>query len=158
MRRYLQTIEGPRVIFDGIRAAESTDRAKYTPVWYHPTFRCISVSPIVYWSDEQVNHYIRRENLPESPAVGLKISAECWCGAYQSRDDFEALLSVHPEIFDKLLDVENAQNGKYTFLFEKGQQVPLVQLRIAPSSDLRGPSAACREQASGTDAKPHAVD
>jgi hypothetical protein len=96
--------------------------------------------------------------LPESPAVGLNISAECWCGAYQRRDDFEALLSVHPEIFEKLLDVENAQNGRYTFLFEKGQQVPLVQLTVAPRLTLGAPAAACGEQASGMHAKPHAVD
>jgi 3'-phosphoadenosine 5'-phosphosulfate sulfotransferase (PAPS reductase)/FAD synthetase len=133
MRRFLKTIEGPKVIFDGIRAAESTGRAKYAPVWYHPTFRCISVSPIFYWTDQQIDRYIRQENLPESPAVRLNTSAECWCGAYQGRRDFEALLSMHPEIFDKLLDVEKAQNGKYTFLFENGQRIPLVQLRIVPN-------------------------
>lgn len=143
MRRYLQSIEGPRVIFDGIRAAESTGRAKYTPVWYHPTFKCISVSPIFYWSDEQISRYIRREDLPESPAVRLNTSAECWCGAYQGRDDFEALLSMHPEIFEKLLDVERAQKGKYTFLFEKGQRIPLVQLKAAPSPQP-GPSPDAR--------------
>lgn len=139
MRRYLQTIEGPRVIFDGIRAAESTGRAKYTPVWYHPTFKCISVSPIFYWSDQKIDGYIRRKKLPESPAVKLNTSAECWCGAYQGREDFEALLSMHPEIFDKLMEVEKAQKGKYTFLFEKGQRIPLVQLRVATKI---GPSVA----------------
>jgi 3'-phosphoadenosine 5'-phosphosulfate sulfotransferase (PAPS reductase)/FAD synthetase len=153
MRRYLQTIDGPRVIFDGIRAAESTGRAKYTPVWYHPTFKCISVSPIFYWSDEQISRYIRRKELPESPAVRLNTSAECWCGAYQERDDFEALLSMHPEIFDKLLDVENAQKGKYTFLFEKGQRVPLVQLMIAPRSSLADQFVAPGERASAANAK-----
>jgi 3'-phosphoadenosine 5'-phosphosulfate sulfotransferase (PAPS reductase)/FAD synthetase len=158
MRRYLQTIDGTKVIFDGIRAAESTGRAKYTPVWYHPTFRCISVSPIFYWSDQQINQYIRRENLPESPAVRLNTSAECWCGAYQGKDDFESLLSMHPEIFDKLLEVENAQKGKYTFLFEKGQRIPLVQLKIAPNPQLRGPSIKCTEQAAPTDAIPQIVD
>jgi len=96
--------------------------------------------------------------LPESPAVRLNISAECWCGAYQSRDDFETLLRLHPEIFDKLSDVEDAQNGKFTFLFERGQQVPLVQLKIAPGGHFSDSSAACGEQAPGTVAKPRAVD
>jgi 3'-phosphoadenosine 5'-phosphosulfate sulfotransferase (PAPS reductase)/FAD synthetase len=158
MRRFLKTIEGPKVIFDGIRAAESTGRAKYTPVWYHPTFRCISVSPIFYWSDEQIDYYIRRENLPESPAARFNTSAECWCGAYQGRNDFEALLSMHPEIFDKLLDVEKAQNGKYTFLFENGQRIPLVQLRITPRSHPKNPSAPCGEATPGGDAALHVVD
>jgi 3'-phosphoadenosine 5'-phosphosulfate sulfotransferase (PAPS reductase)/FAD synthetase len=146
MRRYLQTTEEPKVIFDGIRAAESASRAKYTPVWYHPAFKCISVSPIFYWSDEQVSRYIRRKKLPESPAVKLNTSAECWCGAYQAREDFEALVSTHPEIFDKLVEVESAQKGKYTFLFENGQQVPLVQLRSAPKSRLPDASAVRGDQ------------
>jgi hypothetical protein len=57
------------------------------------------------------------------------MSAECWCGAYQGREDFEALLGIHPGTFDKLVDVERAQRGKYTFVFENGKQVPLVQIR-----------------------------
>jgi 3'-phosphoadenosine 5'-phosphosulfate sulfotransferase (PAPS reductase)/FAD synthetase len=129
IRRHLETQAGPIVVFDGIRAAESRVRANYTPVWYHPSFRCISASPIFYWSDEQVVQYPRRRGLPESPAAKLNMSAECWCGAYQGREDFEALLAVHPEIFDKLVDVEKAQRGKYTFLFENGRQVPLTQVR-----------------------------
>ncbi len=129
IRRFLAGIEGPKLIFDGIRAAESSMRSTYTPVWYHPAFRCISVSPIFYWSNEKVHDYIAKHNLPQSPASKLNMSAECWCGAYQDREDFEALLSVHPEIFEKLVAVEKAQRGKYTFVFEKGQQVPLVQIR-----------------------------
>jgi len=134
MTRYLKTVSEPKVIFDGIRAAESVGRAKYTPVWYHPTFKCISVSPIFYWSDAEIWRFIQKEKLPESPAVALNTSAECWCGAYSGRQDFEALLSIHPELFDKLLEVEQAQKGKYTFLFENGQRVPLVQLKLPQNS------------------------
>jgi phosphoadenosine phosphosulfate reductase len=155
MRRHLQTIEEPKVIFDGIRAAESTSRAKYTPVWYHPTFKCISVSPIFYWSDEQIKQYIHRNNLPESPAVKLNTSAECWCGAYQGKEDFEALLSTHPDIFDKLVEVEKAQKGKYTFLFENGQQVPLVQLTISPKLSLRDDPSVARVTGDNRNSQAH---
>lgn len=129
MRRYLDSVDGPRIVFDGIRAAESRIRAAYTPVWYHPAFRCLCVSPIFYWSDEQITRYIHQRKLPESPAAKLGMSAECWCGAYQSREDFEALLSIHPGIFERLVEVEKAQRGKYTFVFDNGKQVPLVQIR-----------------------------
>jgi 3'-phosphoadenosine 5'-phosphosulfate sulfotransferase (PAPS reductase)/FAD synthetase len=129
LRRFLATIEGPKVIFDGIRAAESNIRATYVPVWFHPAFRCISVSPIFGWSDDKVKNYIRRYNLPKSPADELNTSAECWCGAYKCRADFEALLEIHPEIFDKLVDVEKAQRGKYTFIFENGKRIPLATLK-----------------------------
>ena len=129
LRKYLAEIAEPKVIYDGIRAAESPIRARYVPVWFHPAFRCFSVSPIFYWSNEKVDSYIKRLGLPQNPTVQLGCSGECWCGAYKSRTDFEALLEVHPEIFDKLVGVEKAQRGRYTFLFENGRQVPLHSLR-----------------------------
>lgn len=129
MRRFFKQVEGPKVIFDGIRGAESNIRAKYVPVWYHPSFRCISVSPIFSWSDKKVENYIGRNQLPASPAAELGCSGECWCGAYKCRADFEALLDIQPEIFDKLVQVEEAQNGKYTFIYEKGKRVPLSSLK-----------------------------
>jgi len=135
LRRFLATVEGPKVIFDGIRASESNIRATYIPVWYHPAFRCISVSPIFGWSDAKVQGYIKRHNLPKSPAEDLNTSAECWCGAYKCRADFEALLDVHPEIFDKLVEVEKAQRGKYTFLYERGERIPLTQLKSHREND-----------------------
>jgi len=129
IRRYLSQIDGPKVIFDGIRAAESPIRATYVPVWFHPAFRCFSVSPIFYWSNRKVDGYIQRSGLPENPTLQLGCSGECWCGAYKSRTDFEALLEVHPEIFEKLVAVEKAQRGKFTFLYEDGQRVRLTSLR-----------------------------
>jgi 3'-phosphoadenosine 5'-phosphosulfate sulfotransferase (PAPS reductase)/FAD synthetase len=129
LRRYLAQIKEEKVIFDGIRAAESRMRAKYLPIWYHPSFRCISVSPIFHWSNLKIQEYIEKQSLPVSPAANLNTSAECWCGAYKSRKDFEALLSIHPEIFDKLVEVEEAQKGRFTFLFEEGEQIALHSLK-----------------------------
>ena len=129
IRRFLAEVEGPKLVYDGIRAAESYIRAKYTPVWFHPSFRCISVSPIFAWSDKKVENYIERHNLPQSPVSHLGCSAECWCGAYKKRGDFEKLLEVRPEIFDKLVEVEKAQRGRFTFIYENGRQVPLLSLK-----------------------------
>jgi 3'-phosphoadenosine 5'-phosphosulfate sulfotransferase (PAPS reductase)/FAD synthetase len=129
MRRYLSEIDGPKVIYDGIRAAESAVRAKYVPMWFHPSFRCLSVSPIFGWSDGEVDGYIKRNELPPNPTASLGISGECWCGAYMCRTDFEALLKMCPDVFDKLVEVEKAQRGKYTFLYEEGNQVRLSSLR-----------------------------
>lgn len=127
--RYLSQIEGKKVVFDGIRAAESNVRATYLPIWYHPSFKCLSISPLFYWSDAKIQKYIQSKALPISPVAELNTSAECWCGAYKSRKDFESLLSIHPEIFDKLIEVEAAQKGKYTFLYEQGERIPLCSLK-----------------------------
>jgi len=129
IRRYLRQVKGPVVVYDGIRAAESSARAKYTPVWFHPSFRCISVSAIFNWSDAKIERYIDRHDLPRSPVGVLECSGECWCGAYKKRKDFEQLLAVHPEIFDRLVEVEKAQRGRYTFIYEDGKKVPLTRLR-----------------------------
>jgi 3'-phosphoadenosine 5'-phosphosulfate sulfotransferase (PAPS reductase)/FAD synthetase len=131
--KYLRQLDGPVVVYDGIRAAESPVRAKYTPIWYHPSFRCLSISPIFSWTDAKVDDYIRLRGLPQSPVRDLGCSAECWCGAYKKRSDFEKLLQVHPEIFDRLVDVEKAQKGRYTFLYENGERVPLKSLRPTPA-------------------------
>jgi 3'-phosphoadenosine 5'-phosphosulfate sulfotransferase (PAPS reductase)/FAD synthetase len=129
IRRFLAEIEGPKVVYDGIRAAESNIRATYTPVWYHPSFRCLSVSPLFYWSDERVHKYLEQNELPRSPAADLGTSAECWCGAYKCPADFRKLLEVHPDIFDKLVEVEEAQDGKYTFMYKNGMKIPLKSLQ-----------------------------
>ena len=137
IRRFLQGVNGPTVILDGIRAAESYARSKYTPVWYHPAFKCISASAIFHWSDAKVESYLKASGLPRSPAAKLGMSAECWCGAYQGRADFEALLSVHPEIYRKLEEVERAQKGKYTFVREKGKRTTLRAIRVAAGKPRR---------------------
>lgn len=129
MKKYLATVKGPKVVFDGIRAAESFLRAKYVPVWFHPTFRCISVSPIFGWSDQKTDSYFERMDLPQHPTASLGSSGECWCGAYKCRRDFEELLRLHPEIFDNLIEVEEAQKGSYTFVYEKRTQVTLKSIK-----------------------------
>lgn len=129
IRRFLSTHRGPKVVYDGIRGAESNLRAKYVPVWFHPSFRCVSVSPILQWSNKDVAEYLASvSGLPDNPAGGFGTSGECWCGAYKCKTDFKALLRVHPEIFAKLVEVEEARGGKYTFLYENGRQVPLSTL------------------------------
>jgi len=135
IRRFIASLNGPKIVFDGIRAVESSIRATYVPIWFHPSFRSISVSPIFGWSDEKIMKYISKHDLPKSPASNLKGSSECWCGAYKNRSDFEKLLGVHPDIFDKLVDVENAQKGKYTFLFEDGVRIPLASLKVEKKSN-----------------------
>ena len=129
VREFLAQAPEPKIVVDGIRAVESLQRSSYLPVWYHPAFHCLSVSPILAWSDRRVRSYVEASGLPKSPATDLGCSAECWCGAYKTRSDFEKLLEVHPEIFEKLVQVEEAQRGRFTFVYEAGLQIPLESLR-----------------------------
>jgi len=129
IKEYLEKICEPKVVFDGIRAEESRVRRNYLPLWYHPAFRCISISPIFYWSHRKVDAYLRKWDLPPSPLKSLAFSAECWCGAYAKRSDFEKLLEIHPDIYGKLEEVEKTRNFSFIYDYGKGKRVFLSDMR-----------------------------
>jgi 3'-phosphoadenosine 5'-phosphosulfate sulfotransferase (PAPS reductase)/FAD synthetase len=125
---FLAKIPGRKVVIDGIRAEESNLRAKYLPIWYHPSFKCLSVSPIFRWTKKQVERYVDSTVLPENPVRQLGCSAECWCGAYKTRSDFLKLKEIKPELFERLSNLEEKSPTGYTFLYKKGKQLPLRDL------------------------------
>ena len=128
LAEFLAKMDDPKIVFDGIRAVESPIRAKYLPVWFHPSFNCLSVSPIFDWTDERLNSYFEERELPSNPFAELGTSGECWCGAYKRKADFEQLYLLHPEIYHKLVEVEKANKHGYTFVYDKGQRIPLADL------------------------------
>ncbi len=128
---FLRAAPDPKIVFDGIRAAESAVRAKYLPVWFHPGFGCLSVSPLFHWTDEEVRCYAEDQSLPQGPHLTLGTSAECWCGAYKTRSDFEALCQLNPELYDKLAEVEASNKNGFTFVYENGERISLKEIRRA---------------------------
>jgi 3'-phosphoadenosine 5'-phosphosulfate sulfotransferase (PAPS reductase)/FAD synthetase len=128
IRDFLDNIKGPKAVIDGIRAEESNIRANYLPIWFHPGFKCISVSPIFRWTKKQVEKYVESADLPENPVRSLGCSAECWCGAYKRKADFLKLKEIKPELFDKLSDLETQSPTGFTFLYKNGEQLPLSKL------------------------------
>src|SRR4030042_237916 len=118
------TIKKPKVVFDGIRAVESNVRKQYIPIWYHPSFKCLSVSPIFYWSDEKVKTLINSNGLPKT-LLNSGSSTECWCGAYKTQTDFKKLYQLDRKMFRKLVKVEDENKNRYTFLYKDGKKIPL---------------------------------
>lgn len=125
---YLNKVKEPKVVFDGIRAAESNVRKQYIPIWYHPSFKCLSVSPIFYWSNEQVISYVNSNGIPKTFLHSLGTSTECWCGAYKTKSDFEKLYKLDRDMFFKLVEVEKKSKSGYTFIYENGQKIPLLDI------------------------------
>ncbi len=122
---FLATIKEPKVVFDGIRAVESRIRKEYIPIWYHPSFKCLSVSPIFNWSDQDVISYINSNGIPKTILHSLGSSTECWCGAYKTETDFRNLYDLNKVMFKKLARVEKENKNRYTFLYKKGQKISL---------------------------------
>jgi 3'-phosphoadenosine 5'-phosphosulfate sulfotransferase (PAPS reductase)/FAD synthetase len=128
IEEYLDSIKEPKVVFDGIRAAESNVRKQYIPIWYHPSFKCLSVSPIFYWSDQEVVSLINSNGLPKTLLHSLGTSTECWCGAYKTEADFRKLYELNRDMFYKLAKVEKENKNRYTFLYKNGEKIPLIDL------------------------------
>ena len=126
--KFLDSIKEPKVIFDGIRAAESSTRKQYIPIWYHPSFKCLSVSPIFYWSDHQVNSLINSNGIPRTLLHQLGTSTECWCGAYKTEKDFRKLYELNRDMFYKLAEIEDQNKNRYTFIYKRGQKTTLRDL------------------------------
>ena len=125
---YLDKIQQPKVVFDGIRAVESNLRKQYIPIWYHPTFKCLSVSAIFHWSDEEVASCINSNGIPKTLLHSLGTSTECWCGAYKTETDFRKLYQLDQDMFYRLAELEKHNKNRYTFLYKDGQQIPLRKL------------------------------
>ena len=125
---YFRSIDEPKVVFDGIRAAESNVRKKYIPIWYHPSFKCLSVSAIFHWTDAQVYSQINENGVPKNRLNKIGTSSECWCGAYKTESDFIKLYDVNQDMFHKLAVLEKESKTGYTFLYSNGQKKTLYDV------------------------------
>lgn len=130
---YIAKIKEPVVVFDGIRAEESRIREQYLPIWYHPGFKCLSVSPIFQWTKDEVLTYINSNGLPKTLLHQMSSSTECWCGAYKTEADFRKLYEIDKEMYKKLSRAEDQVKTGYTFLYKKGKRIKLKEL----AADIR---------------------
>jgi 3'-phosphoadenosine 5'-phosphosulfate sulfotransferase (PAPS reductase)/FAD synthetase len=136
IKEYFNSIDEPKVVFDGIRAAESNIRRKYIPIWYHPSFKCLSVSAIFHWTNPQVYALINENGLPKTHLHRLGTSSECWCGAYKTETDFIKLYEINKEMFYKLANLERDSKTGYTYLYNNGQKKTLWDLESQISNML----------------------
>lgn len=84
--------------YTGVRAAESTNRMENMErVEEEPEGKWTWHAPIYDWEDEAVWEYIEREGIPENPQwrSGGR-AADCFCGAYASREELLELRADHP--------------------------------------------------------------
>ncbi len=128
IKEYLDSVKEPKVVFDGIRAQESRVRKQYIPIWYHPSFKCLSVSPIFNWSKHRVISFINSNGLPKTSFHSLGTSTECWCGAYKTEADFRKLYELNKDIFYKLAKIEKENKNRFTFIYKNRQKISLKDL------------------------------
>lgn len=130
---YIKRFEGEKILVDGARASESSRRAFQRAVvtWFDKLYRfpCPTISPIFYWSDEDVESFIRSRKLLINPAYSiLNSSGECICAAFPTKALFLKIKEHYPELFQRLVNIERMSKSGWTFLHRNGRRIPLSEL------------------------------
>jgi len=130
VQEFLKNKPASRVVFDGTRAEESLRRKSIQFREWKNFLNCYLYHPILDWAAQDVNNYIAKEKLPINPlySKGFKRAAECWCGLYKSVEEFRLLRQHYPEMFNKLLNLENSMRNGGSFLFIHGKRIYLRDL------------------------------
>ena len=129
------------VFVTGIRRDESFRRAQiYTAkrmMFDYGGVRLENYYPILNWSDEQVESFIRERGVPENPLWRLGFSFECICMAGTSVKQLNRVIAEFPRLAEFLAEMDREINqpqnrwsgtvGLPTPLYKAGVKKPLWQ-------------------------------
>jgi 3'-phosphoadenosine 5'-phosphosulfate sulfotransferase (PAPS reductase)/FAD synthetase len=118
--QYLKELDGRVGEVLGIRWEESKRRRKYPEIWRRPQGSWV-YSPILRWTEEDVEEYIRENNLPRPPWYEKGIKETCQCGAFASLASMRKICKLYPDFFMRFVELEaKFRNGGACF-FLKGR-------------------------------------
>ena len=116
IKNYLKAFSN-YVVLDGMRREESRKRSAYPRTYIHRHFGLV-IHPIIEWTQEDVETYLKSMNLPLNPAYELGFSSwECWCGVFKRKSEFEKLKEADPEFFAKLVRLEASLTSGYAYAY-----------------------------------------
>jgi phosphoadenosine phosphosulfate reductase len=130
VKKFMCTRNPNRVCFDGQRREESVRRETLPLRQWRDYLGCYLYHPILDWTREDVEDYLKQEGLPINPlyAEGFRRAPECWCGLYKSPEEFLLLKSRYPDFFSSLLKLENSMHNGGSLLYCGGRRVYLRDL------------------------------
>lgn len=128
---YLKDQEGDKIVFDGIRAEESKQRAKADLLEHNKKLGYLMCHPLLYWSSGDVKMYLEKSSLPINPAYaqGFRRASECWCGVFKDPSEFELLFFRYPSLFNRLLELEAKQRSGFGYIYSGGKEIFLRDLK-----------------------------
>jgi 3'-phosphoadenosine 5'-phosphosulfate sulfotransferase (PAPS reductase)/FAD synthetase len=116
--RYLRGLEGRVGEVLGMRREESRRRERYPEVWRRPQGSWV-YSPILRWTEEEVEEYMEENGLPTPPWYGKGIRETCQCGAFASLSRMRKVCKLYPEFFQRFVELEKEfRNGGACFFLE----------------------------------------
>ncbi|MEM3871938.1 MAG: phosphoadenosine phosphosulfate reductase family protein [Nitrososphaeria archaeon] len=129
LKTYFTTQLQDRIVVDGIRMKESFKRKSFPKIGFHKHFKCLCYHPIFEWDKDDVLNYIKEFDLKENPLYKFYPRAtECWCPAEKTVNQFKQLKKTHPELFNKLVELEGRLRNGGSALFKGGKKIYLKEL------------------------------
>ena len=118
--RYIKTLEGRVGEVVGMRREESRRRRRYPEVWRRPQGSWV-YSPILRWTEEEVEEYMRRNGLPVPPWYGMGIEETCQCGVFASLRRMREVCRLYPEFFRRFVELERKFRSGGACFYLKGR-------------------------------------
>jgi len=103
---YADKLLRPLAFVLGLRSLESRRRREFREAYYDWRVRAWKLNPIVDWSDEQVQSYVKEHGLPLSPHYSLGLQETCVCGAFTTKATLCALRAHYPEFLKRFAELE----------------------------------------------------
>jgi len=119
--------------YTGLRKEESRFRMDRPIKYWNAKARYWLVNSIIDWTENQVQAYIRKHNLPVNPCYRLYGTTGCWYCPFLTKQKVVRIAMRHPELIDKLAPYEKIIepafyfNGKPCSVREILAQTPLVK-------------------------------
>lgn len=102
-------------IVGGIRKNESARRKMKWNKYFYNEGKMFFVSPIFFKSNEWVYEYFIKHDIKRSPVYEtLHISGDCLCGCFAQKEELDLLKTFHPEVYDKIHELEKKIHEKGT--------------------------------------------
>ena len=117
---------GKKILFiSGRRKNESARRRRMKSNKEYNTFDGMKFwSPIFDWDTPRVWAFLKEHDIPRSPIYDtMHISGDCFCGAFSSRGESNFLQIFHPELANRLIELEKKYGGKW------GNQISMVDMK-----------------------------
>jgi len=115
---FVKRLNTPRSNITGMRRQESIRRRDFQQIFFIREAWCINFHPLIDWSDQQVDAYIKHHNLPEPPWYRLGVKETCMCGAYSYPKEMMIVRSLFPDFFQQFIELERKfKKGGTAFYF-----------------------------------------
>lgn len=129
-RGKLSTVSGDAHFITGIRWDESPARASAQRAHYDEGTRAWYYSPILSWTDADLDEYIAEHDIPENPLWDASHPTDCWCGAMGSPEElieaeangFEWFVQRIREVEESVEKLDKTATWGWGGLNRKGQR------------------------------------